>query len=67
MAKVKGKVEYEKFKKGNRLTRKQAILAQCYVCNGEGGEGGVDCKGIDSCPLYQYFPYKHKKGLANEI
>ncbi len=25
---------YEKFKRGERLTRGQAIRAQCYECNG---------------------------------
>lgn len=65
MSVLKGQKEYEKFKKGDRLTRKGAILAQCYICNGE-GEGGVDCQGA-SCPLYQYFPYRHKKGIVSEI
>lgn len=59
MSILKGQLEYEKFTKGEKLTRRQAILSQCYVCNGE-NEGGDDCKGI-SCPLYQYFPYKGKK------
>ena len=47
------------FLDGKPLTRKQAVLAQCYVCNGE-EEGGEDCLG-ESCPLYQYFPYRGKK------
>lgn len=59
MGKIKGQLEYEKFKESKPLTRKEAILAQCYVCNGL-DEGGEDCKGI-SCPLYAYFPYKGKK------
>ena len=53
---MKGQKQYERFQKGEALTPKQAILAQCYVCNGE-GEGGVDCLGV-SCPLYQYMPYR---------
>jgi hypothetical protein len=64
---MKGFKEYEKFKKGDSLTFKQAILAQCYVCNGE-SEGGEDCLGI-SCPLYQYMPYRkgrQKKQLTQE-
>ena len=65
MSILKGQREYEKFKEGDKLTRKRAILAHCYMCNGE-DEGGVDCQG-SMCPLYQYFPYKHKKGLASEI
>ncbi len=59
MGKLKGQTEYEKFQEGKPLTRKEAILAQCYVCSGE-EEGAEDCKGI-TCPLYAYFPYKGKK------
>ena len=60
MAGLKGKKQYDDFKAGSPLTRKGAILAQCYVCNGE-NEGGVDCRAEGSCPLYQYFPYRGKR------
>ena len=53
---MRGQKQYEKFVRGESLTFKQAILAQCYVCNG-GSEGGNDCSGV-SCPLYQYMPYR---------
>lgn len=53
---MRGKRDYERFKTGQPLTHKGAILAQCYVCNGL-NEGGDDCKGV-SCPLYQYMPYR---------
>lgn len=53
---MRGKREYDRFKSGESLTHKQAILAQCYVCNGL-DEGGEDCKGV-SCPLYQHMPYR---------
>ena len=56
MGALKGKREFKKWKDKKRLTRKEAILATCYICNGY-EEGGVDCKGKDNCPLYQYFPY----------
>ena len=59
MGKIKGQLQYEKFKEGKPLSRKEAILAQCYVCNGE-EEGVEDCRGL-SCPLYQYRPVKSKK------
>lgn len=59
MSKIKGSRQYEDFKAGKPLTRKAAILAQCYICNGE-EESNVDCKG-SSCPLYQYFFYRNKK------
>ena len=29
---AKGKREFEKFKKGEKLTYKQAVLAKCYEC-----------------------------------
>jgi hypothetical protein len=64
---MKGQKQYEQFKSGKSLTPKQAILAQCYVCNGE-NEGGVDCLGV-SCPLYQFMPYREgrtKKVLTVE-
>jgi hypothetical protein len=53
---MKGFKQYQKFKDGGSLTPKQAILAQCYECNG-GSEGGEDCLGV-TCPLYQYMPYR---------
>lgn len=62
MGYLKGQLEYKKWREGKLLTRKEAILAQCYVCNGE-EEGGVDCLGKESCPLYQFFPYRGKKRL----
>lgn len=58
MGKIKGQLEYEKFKKNKPLTRKEAILVQCYICNGE-EESAEDCQNV-SCPLYQYQPYKGK-------
>lgn len=33
MGMLKGQKEHERFKEGKSLTRKQAILAQCYDCN----------------------------------
>lgn len=62
---VKGQLEYRKFKEGIPLTRKQAILAQCFVCNGE-EEGAEDCLG-KSCPLYQFMPYRGKKLLKTAV
>lgn len=56
MGMIKGQKEFEKFKSGGNLTRKQSMLAHCYECNGY-EESNVDCQG-KSCPLYQYFVYK---------
>jgi hypothetical protein len=56
MGKVKGQMDYEKFKAGKKLSPKRAILAQCYVCNGE-EESSVDC-GSKECPLYGHHPHR---------
>jgi len=47
---------FEKFKKGLPLTRKEAMKAQCYECNGYSFEKKDDCKGA-ICPLYQWSPW----------
>jgi len=52
----KGQVEYNKWQKGKVLTRKEAILANCYVCNGM-EDSDCDCMGV-GCPLYGFMPYK---------
>lgn len=65
MSIIRGQLEHKKFLNGEKLTRKQAIMCQCYICNGE-NEGGEDCKGESVCPLYQYFPYKGKKSSISE-
>jgi len=51
---TKGSGELKRFHEGKPLTRKQAILAQCYECNGYEAE---DCLGV-SCPLYLYHPWR---------
>lgn len=53
---IKGQKEYAKFQKGEKLTRKQAMLANCYMCNGL-EDSAEDCQG-KSCPIYQYQPYR---------
>jgi len=57
---IKGAREYAKFKAGKNLTRKEAMLAQCYVCNGL-EESRADCQGT-SCPLYPFRPKREIKG-----
>jgi hypothetical protein len=61
MGAIKGQKEYLKFKNGEKLTRKQAIIANCYSCNGL-EDSATECFG-KSCPLYQYRPYKKIKKL----
>ena len=53
---VKGSLEFKKFKSGKSLTRKQAILAQCYECNGYEAD---DCL-AEHCVLYQWSPYRKR-------
>jgi len=60
MGKIKGQSQYQKFIERRPLTRKEAVLAQCYICNGL-DEGGEDCLGGINCPLYAFFPYRGKK------
>ena len=59
MGKIKGQTEYEKFLRGETLTKSKAIKAQCYMCNGF-ENSNEDCQG-KSCPLYQFSPYKGVK------
>jgi len=66
MGAIRGAREFKKFEEGKHLTRREAILAQCYECNGL-DESNVDCTGY-KCPLYEYHPHKGKKRvLQSEI
>ena len=68
MSAIAGHRYYIWFEEGKPLTRKQAMLAQCYVCNGE-EESNADCQGTD-CPMYQYHPHRHrttKKGIKRNL
>lgn len=65
MGKIKGQTEYEKFQKGDKLTRKGAMLANCYICNGL-DESNEDCQG-ESCPIYPFQPYRGKKKLKEAV
>ena len=63
MPPIKGKKEYERFREGKGLTRKEAILVQCYLCS-----KGKDCK-TKTCPLYTHMPYlkgKIKRPLSEK-
>ena len=52
---VRGRGELIRFLKGNKLTRKKAMLAKCYDCMGYYSDGRQDCK-ITDCPLYPWNP-----------
>ncbi len=60
MGYIKGQIEHKKWQEGKQLTRKQAMLANCYECNGL-EESNEDCLGERSCALYPYSPYRGVK------
>jgi len=62
---IKGAYQYKHFKEGKPLTRKDAILAHCYECNGL-EDGIVDCPSAKSCPLYPYYTYRGKDKIKND-
>ena len=67
MGKIKGQLEVEKWEKGESLTAKQAIKAQCFLCNGELDGSGEDCQG-DNCPLYPFFKrWIRRKGRSGGV
>lgn len=51
---------YLKFKEGKQLSRKQAMAAQCFECNGYTAESKDDCLGF-SCALYPWSPWGKKR------
>jgi hypothetical protein len=53
---------YLKFKNGEQLSRKQAMAAQCYECNGNSVELAQDCLGVN-CALYPWSPWGKSHGL----
>ena len=55
--KAKGKNELIKYRNEERLTYKQAILANCYYCTAGYTDGKYSCN-IPNCPLYPFMPYR---------
>ncbi len=51
------KSSYQKFMRKEHLSRKQAMEAQCYECNGYSAETKDDCLGSGSCALYEWSPW----------
>jgi hypothetical protein len=62
VGKIRGQSEYEKFQKGEPLSRRGALLANCYMCNGL-EESNEDCRS-KGCPIYSFQPYR---GVAKSI
>ena len=56
MGYIKGQKQWQKWKKGEKLTRKEAIYAMFYECNGL-DDSSIDCGGDGVCPLYPFSPY----------
>lgn len=57
---LKGKTEYIKFLRGEHVTYKEMVYAQCYACQNYYIDGKSDCRSI-LCPMYKYFPYRDLK------
>ncbi|GAB6163887.1 hypothetical protein JCM12298_30470 [Desulfothermus naphthae] len=55
--KAQGQKEYIKFLKGEKITRKEAMLANCYECTCWYADGVNSCQ-MKNCPLYPYHPYR---------
>lgn len=60
---AQGKKEWKKVMKKQHLTRKEAILAQCYECQNGYSDGIKDCKCFE-CPIYEYHPYRKNEGAV---
>lgn len=61
MGKIRGQIPYEQWKSGEQITLKNAILANCYMCNGLEESNTGDCLGKKSCPLYFYSPWGRRR------
>lgn len=57
---ARGKAELIKHLRGDELTLRQILLAQCYSCCLGFVDGKHDCE-IADCPAYQVMPYRVKK------
>lgn len=63
---AKGRNEFEKHLKGEKLNKSQAIQAKCYECMGGYADGKGDCK-ISNCPLYPWMFYKEGGAVKREL
>ena len=54
---ARGKKEYMKYLRGERITTGPAVLANCYSCMCGYVDGKRDC-GNRSCPIYPFMPYR---------
>ena len=56
-ARCRGENEMLAMCDGKRLTQREAIYAQCFICMGYYVDGKEDCQN-KTCPLYYYMPYR---------
>ena len=56
-ARCRGENEMLAMCDGKRLTQREAIYAQCFICQGYYVDGKDDCQN-KTCPLYYYMPYR---------
>ena len=63
-ARCRGENELLSMCDGKRLTQREAIYAQCFICMGYYVDGKEDC-GNKICPLYYYMPYR--AGFKDDI
>ncbi len=61
---AQGKRELIAFLKGEVLTMKESILANCYQCTGFYTDSRKDCE-VEQCPLHVFMPYR--KGGAVKL
>lgn len=54
---ARGKKEYLAFLRGESLTMKQRVLANCFQCTGMYTDGREDCQ-MEECTLHVYMPYR---------
>ena len=60
-----GKAHLLRHLRGERLTQRQAILAQCCGCLAGYVDGRYSCDD-ESCPLFPYMPYRKHKRPADD-
>lgn len=58
--KAQGKMEYLRWLKGEQISRKEAMDANCYVCMGYFVDGRGECS-VRLCPMRDYMMYNPER------
>jgi F420-0:gamma-glutamyl ligase len=61
-----GKTHYLRFLQGEKLTLKQSVIADCFICTAGFLDGKVDCSN-PSCVLYPFMPYRKNKEKVKTV